>query len=116
MFNQPGAYDVEFETLTREVHGHERRATVVLRFNVGKKLPAQVVGSPLGALIGHCQAASITGDIVQANPPADPPQAAPVTPEVEGPSNWWWGVVGAAVLCSIALAILAASVWVRGDS
>lgn len=114
MFNQPGAYDVEFETLTREVHGHERRATVVLRFNVGKKLPAQVVGSPLGALIGHCQAASITGDIVQANPPAGPPQAAPVAPEVEGPSNWWWGVVGAAVLCSIALAILAASVWVRG--
>ncbi|EFG46843.1 hypothetical protein HMPREF0183_1842 [Brevibacterium mcbrellneri ATCC 49030] len=116
MFNQPGAYDVEFETLTREVHGHERRVTVVLRFNVGKKLPAQVVGSPLGALIGHCQAASLTGDIVHANPPADPPQAAPVTPEVEGPSNWWWGVVGAAVLCSIALAILAASVWVRGDS
>ena len=116
MFNQPGAYDVEFETLTREVHGHERRATVVLRFNVGKKLPAQVAGSPLGALIGHCQAASITGDIVQANPPVDPPQAAPVTPEVEGPSNWWWGVVGAAVLCSIALAILAARVWVRGDS
>lgn len=116
MFNQPGAYDVEFETLTREMHGHERRATVVLRFNVGKKLPAQVAGSPLGALIGHCQAASITGDIVPGNPPADPPQAAPVTPEVEGPSNWWWGVVGAAVLCSIALAILAARVWVRGDS
>ncbi|MDK7749484.1 hypothetical protein QP572_03825 [Brevibacterium sp. UMB10442] len=116
MFNQPGAYDVEFETLTREVHGHERRATVVLRFNVGKKLPAQVAGSPLGVLIGHCQAASITGDIVPGNLPADPPQAAPVTPEVEGPSNWWWGVVGAAVLCSIALAILAARVWVRGDS
>ena len=116
MFNQPGAYDVEFETLTREVHGHERRATVLLRFNVGKKLPAQVAGSPLGALIGHCQAASITGDTVRGNPPAEPPQAAPETRSVEGPSNWWWGVFGAALACSVALAILAARVWVREDS
>lgn len=116
MFNQPGAYDVEFETLTREVHGHERRATVLLRFNVGKKLPAQVAGSPLGALIGHCQAASITGDTVRGNPPAKPPQATPETPSVEGPSNWWWGVFGAALACSVALAILAARVWVREDS